>query len=203
MEMISKRIMITVGAILALSTLISCSDDNDRLDDSQNEAVGIRVEYRASVSQQLLDLATVTVRYIGANGQVTQEQMTSITWSKSVTIGLPTQAGLSIQPIQNRTVDEGEYTLAANGQMTYSWLDSNGRQVSSGGKVSTPVMEAVFNAQGIGQYLNAITGLCQVGCSFNKYLETREATIEWGGNTDDNSIQNIGLDDSGATGNSR
>ncbi len=84
------------------------------------------------MSQQLLDVATVTVRYIGENGQVASEQMSSTTWTKTVNIPLPAKAGLNIQPTLKGAVAEGEYTLNAKGQMTYTWLDQDGQQLNPG-----------------------------------------------------------------------
>ena len=163
----------------------------------------MKVDYSATVSQQLLDVATVTVRYIGENGQVAQEQMSSTTWTKSVTIPLPNKAGLNIQPTLKGTVNEGEYTLSANGQATYSWLDQNGQQLRAGATEKTPDMEAVFYADGLGQYLGAITANCQLARAFAKDFSVSETTVAWGGNAGDDSTQGTGISNEGATGDNR
>ena len=91
-----KIMSLLLGGLLALGSLTSCSSDDS--DDPtptpepptpEKVLTSLKVDYTATVSQQLLDVATVTVRYIGENGQVASEQMTSTTWTKSVTIPLP------------------------------------------------------------------------------------------------------------------
>jgi hypothetical protein len=159
----------------------------------------VKVDYTATVSQQLLDVATVTVRYIGENGQVAQEQMSSTTWTKSVTIPLPNKAGLNIQPTLKGSVADGEYTLSAKGQVAYSWLDQDGQQLRAGATEKTPDMEAVFYADGLGQYLGAITANCQLARAFAKDYSVSDATITWGGNAGDDSTQGTGISNEGAT----
>ena len=95
---------------------------------------------------------------------------------------------------------EGEYILSAKGQVAYSWLDQDGQQLSSGGTEKTPVMEAVFYADGLGQYLNAITATCFVARSFAKDYGVADTSISWGGNADGDTTQGTGIDTTGATG---
>ena len=191
-----------LGGLLVLGSLTACGGD-DRTDTPptppEKVATSVKVDYSATVSQQLLDVATVTVRYIGENGQVAQEQMSSTTWTKSVTIPLPNKAGLNIQPTLKGAVNEGEYTLSANGQATYSWLDQDGQQLKAGATEKTPDMEAVFYADGLGQYLGAITANCQLARAFAKDYSVSGATITWGGNAGDDITQGTGISNEGAT----
>lgn len=163
----------------------------------------VKVDYSATVSQHLLDVATVTVRYVGENGQVTSEQMSSTTWAKSVTIALPAKAGLNIQPTLKGAIGDGEYTLSAQGQMAYSWLDQDGQQLRAGSTEQVPSMEAVFYADGLGQYLGAITANCQLARAFAKDYSITDTAITWGGNAGDDSTQSIDISDEGATGDNR
>ena len=191
-----------LGGLLVLCSLTACGgDDSTDTPPTPPEKVvtSVKVDYSATVSQQLLDVATVTVRYIGENGQVAQEQMSSTTWTKSVTIPLPNKAGLNIQPTLKGAVNEGEYTLSANGQATYSWLDQNGQQLRAGATEKTPDMEAVFYADGLGQYLGAITANCQLARAFAKDYSVSETTVDWGGNAGDDSTQGTGISNEGAT----
>ena len=192
-----------LGGLLVLGSLTACGGGDDSTDTPptppEKVATSVKVDYSATVSQQLLDVATVTVRYIGENGQVAQEQMSSTTWTKSVTIPLPNKAGLNIQPTLKGAVNEGEYTLSANGQATYSWLDQNGQQLRAGATEKTPDMEAVFYADGLGQYLGAITANCQLARAFAKDYSVSETTVDWGGNAGDDSTQGTGISNEGAT----
>ena len=201
-----KIMNMLLGGLLVLGSLTACGgDDSTDTPPTPPEKVvtSVKVDYSATVSQQLLDVATVTVRYIGENGQVAQEQMSSTTWTKSVTIPLPNKAGLNIQPTMKGAVADGEYTLSAKGQMSYAWLDQDGTQIKTGGSEATPVLEAVFYADGLGQYLGAITANCYVARAFGKDYSVTETDISWGGNAGDDNTQNTGIDNSGATGDGR
>ena len=205
-----KIMNMLLGGLLVLGSLTACGG-SDSSDDptppptpdpptpTEKVLTSVKIDYTATVSQQLLDVATVTVRFVGENGQVASEQMTSTTWTKSVTIPLSAKAGLNIQPTLKGEVSEGEYTIAAKGQMAYTWLDQDGQQLSSGSTEKAPEMEAVFYADGIGQYLGAITANCQVARAFAKDYDVTETTITWGGNADDDSTQGTLIDDTGAT----
>ena len=204
-----KMMSILLGGLLALGSLTACGggDDDDTPEPTptpptpaEKVLTSVKTDYTATVSQQLLDVATVTVRYIGENGQVASEQMSSTTWTKSVNIPLPAKAGLNIQPTLKGAVAEGEYTLNAKGQVAYSWLDQDGQQLSSGGTEKTPVMEAVFYADGLGQYLNAITATCFVARSFAKDYGVADTSISWGGNADGDTTHGTDIDTTGATG---
>ena len=173
-----------LGGLLVLGSLTACGgDDSTDTPPTPPEKVvtSVKVDYSATVSQQLLDVATVTVRYIGENGQVAQEQMSSTTWTKSVTIPLPNKAGLNIQPT----------------------LDQDGQQLKAGATEKTPDMEAVFYADGLGQYLGAITANCQLARAFAKDFSVSETTVAWGGNAGDDSTQGTGISNEGATGDNR
>ena len=163
----------------------------------------VKVDYSATVSQQLLDVSTVTVRYIGENGQVASEQMSSTTWTKTVTIPLPNKVGLNIQPTLKGDVADKEYTLSAKGQVAYNWLDQDGQQIQAGFTEYTPAMEAVFYADGLGQYLGAITANCQLARAFAKDYSVSDTSITWGGNAGDDSTQGTGISTDGATGDNR
>ena len=161
-----KIMNMLLGVLLVLGSLTACGG-SDSSDDptppptpdpptpTEKVLTSVKIDYTATVSQQLLDVATVTVRFVGENGQVASEQMTSTTWTKSVTIPLSAKAGLNIQPTLKGEVSEGEYTIAAKGQMAYTWLDQDGQQLSSGSTEKAPEMEAVFYADGIGIWQQA------------------------------------------------
>ena len=196
-----KIMNMLLGGLLALGSFTACGSDSD--DDPAPQPTSLRVDYSATVSQQLLEVSTVTVRYVGENGQVASEQMSSTTWTKSVAIALPAKAGLNIQPTLKGAVAEGEYALSAKGQMTYAWLSQDGAQLKTGGSESTQAFDAEFYADGVGQYLGTISTNCFVARSFAKDYSVTDATIAWGGNAGDDNTQNTGIDNSGATGDGR
>ena len=197
-----KIMSMLLGGLLVLGSLTACGGD-DSTDTPPTPpakvATTLKADYTATVSQHLLDVATVTVRYIGENGQVAQEQMSSTTWTKRVNIPLPAKAGLNIQPTLKGSVADGEYTLSAKGQVTYSWLDQDGQQLNAGATEKTPDMEAVFYADGLGQYLGAITANCQLARTFAKDFSVSDTSVTWGGNAGDDSTQGTGISHEGAT----
>jgi len=200
-----KIMTMLLGGLMVLGCLTACSSDDDPMPQPEpaKELTSLKVNYTATVSQQLLDVATVTVRYVGENGQVASEQMSSTTWTKSVTLVLPARAGMNIQSTPKGSIADGEYTLSAQGQMAYSWLDQDGQQLRAGSTEQVPSMEAVFYADGLGQYLGAITANCQLGRSFAKDYSVTDVAITWGGNAGDDSTQSIDISDEGATGDNR
>jgi hypothetical protein len=201
------------GGLLVLGSLTACgggSDDEPEPTPTPTPepqptkvVTSVKVDYSATVSQQLLDVSTVTVRYIGENGQVASEQMSSTTWTKTVTIPLPNKVGLNIQPTLKGDVADKEYTLSAKGQVAYNWLDQDGQQIQAGFTEYTPAMEAVFYADGLGQYLGAITANCQLARAFAKDYSVSDTSITWGGNAGDDSTQGTGISEEGATGDNR
>jgi hypothetical protein len=202
-----KIMTMLLGGLMVLGSLTACGSDDDPTPQPEpqptKELTSLKVNYTATVSQQLLDVATVTVRYIGENGQVASEQMSSTTWTKSLTMALPARAGMNIQSTPKGSVADGEYTLSAQGQMAYSWLDQDGQQLRAGSTEQVPSMEAVFYADGLGQYLGAITANCQLARAFAKDYSVTDTAITWGGNAGDDSTQSTDISDEGATGDNR
>ena len=202
-----KIIGMLFGGLMVLGCLTACGSDDDPMPQPEpqpaKELTSLKVNYTATVSQHLLDVATVTVRYIGENGHVASEQMSSTTWTKSVTLVLPARAGMNIQSTPKGNIADGEYTLSAQGQMAYNWLDQDGQQLRAGSTEQVPSMEAVFYADGLGQYLGAITANCQLARQFAKDYSVTDTAITWGGNAGDDSTQGTGISDEGATGDNR
>ena len=205
-----KLMSMLFGGLMVLGSLTACGgSDNDEPEPTPEPpkptkvVTSLKVVYTATVSQQLIDLSNVVVRYIGENGQVASEQMSSPTWTKTVTMPLPAKAGMNIQPTLKGSVADGEYTISAKGQMAYSWLDQDGQQLQEGLTEYTPALEAVFYADGLGQYLGAITANCQLARAFAKDYSVSDATITWGGNAGDDSTQGTGISNEGATGDNR
>ncbi|MBQ2210550.1 MAG: hypothetical protein II404_11395 [Prevotella sp.] len=201
-----KLMSMLFGGLMVLGSLTACGgSDNDEPEPTPEPpkptkvVTSLKVVYTATVSQQLIDLSNVVVRYIGENGQVASEQMSSPTWTKTVTMPLPAKAGMNIQPTLKGSVADGEYTISAKGQMAYSWLDQDGQQLQEGLTEYTPALEAVFYADGLGQYLGAITANCQLARAFAKDYSVSDATITWGGNAGDDSTQATGISNEGAT----
>lgn len=61
-----KIMSMLLGGLLALGSFTACGSDSD--DDPAPQPTSLRVDYSATVSQQLLEVSTVTVRYVGDSG---------------------------------------------------------------------------------------------------------------------------------------
>jgi hypothetical protein len=64
-------------------------------------------------------------------------------------------------------------------------------------------MEAVFYADGLGQYLGAITANCQLARAFANDYSVTDTSITWGSNAGDDSTQGTSISGDGATGDNR
>ena len=100
-------------------------------------------------------------------------------------------------PTLKSGISEGEYTLEAKGEMTYDWIE-NGMLLWNGTTVSTPLMEGVFYAGSVGAYLNVVASKFQVARAFSTDYSVNPVTITIGTNGDE-STQNTGISDEGAT----
>ncbi len=201
-----------VGLFL-FACLSSCgSDDNDEPAPTPEtpKATSARAEYEVNLSQNLLDAATVTIYYIDSNGQQAQENATSTTWMKAVSItSLPAKAGFSVQPLLKGEPTQEEYTIEADGKMTVTVLDQKGAPLSSGTGTglytgSKLEVKGQLGPDFLGQYLTRISGRLQDAKAIAADGSFSETTITWGGNADANDPnRDTEVTTGGATGTTR
>ena len=98
--MIKKFFMLAVAAL----ALVACGDDNEP-DTPAIEKSKCDVTHTVNVAQDLLEVANVTIYYIGANGLVVSEPINSATWTKTVTQALPCKFGVAL----SCTMKQGVY----------------------------------------------------------------------------------------------
>ena len=201
-----KKMNLLLGGLLALGSLTACGgDDNDEPQPEKLAATSARVEYQLSVSQDLLDAATVTVYYIGDNGQQAQENLSQTSWTKAVGItALPSQAGFSLQARLKGEPSKEEYAIKATGKMTITVLDQKG------GTFGQPFVGQGLSLQGVlgpdylGQYLTRLALRIQESKAIAQNGTITDTTIEWGGNADaDDPNRDTGVSSEGATGTTR
>lgn len=80
-----KYFLFAFVAMFIAMSFASCGDDSEDNEDSATDVKTSKFYYAFSVSDDLLSLANVTINYIDTDGQEYSEQMTTTTWSKTLT----------------------------------------------------------------------------------------------------------------------
>ena len=202
MTMKNLKIMsVLLGGLLALGSLSSCGDDEPDV----RTATSARAEYAVTLSQDLLDAATVTIYYIDGNGEQAQETAAATTWTKSVSFSsLPTKAGFSVQPALKGEPTQEEYTIEATGQMTVTVLDQKGATLGNPFVGRKQEVKGLLGPDFLGQYLTRIDIRVQQAKAVGADGSLTDTTITWGGNADDNDPnRDTEVNTGGATGTTR
>jgi len=192
---------------LFLLSLVSCGSDDDHPtpEPEAKKASSTRAEYSVSVSQDLLNAATVTVYFIDANGRQAQEALTQTTWTKTVGLAsLPTQAGFIVVPQLKGAPTADEYDIEVVGQMKLTVLDQNGEAFETPFVGNLLDVKGVMGADFLGQYLLRISNRVQQAKTIAKDGTIGDTTIDWGGNAGDEDPNiNTGISSEGASGTTR
>ncbi|MGX8695740.1 MAG: hypothetical protein ACSW8D_05095, partial [Prevotella sp.] len=196
------------------------SDDNEEPTPTPEtmKATSAQAEYVVNLSQDLLNAATVTIYYIGSDGQQAQETVSvggdlqSPTWTKTVTFAaLPAKAGFSVQPrlkagITNplEQLSQEEYIIEADGKMTVTVMDQKGNTIGSPFAGSKLEVKGQLGPDYLGQYLTRISGRLFEAKAIAADGTITDTTITWGGNADDNDPnRDTEVTSEGATGTTR
>ena len=193
--------------LLAALAIVSCgsNDDNDEPTPEVLKATSAQAEYVVNLSRDLVDAATVTIYYIGSDGQQAQETVTTTTWTKTVSFAtLPGQAGFSVQPRLKGDPSLEEYTIEADGKMTVTVLDQKGNTFGNPYAGSGLEVKGQLGPDYLGQYLTRIsTRLFEAKAIAADGIIT-DTTITWGGNADDDDPnRDTEVSNDGATGTTR
>lgn len=193
--------------LLAALAIVSCgsNDDNDEPTPEVLKATSAQAEYVVNLSRDLVDAATVTIYYIGSDGQQAQETATTTTWTKTVTFAaLPTQAGFSVQPRLKGNPSQEEYTIEADGMMTVTVLDQKGNTFGNPYAGSGLEVKGQLGPDYLGQYLTRISTRLFEAKAIAADGSLTDTTITWGGNADDNDPnRDTEVTNDGATGTTR
>lgn len=132
--MIKKFFMLAVAAL----ALVACGGDDepDSPTPEPSKATEFVSTLSMTVSQDLLDVANVTVYYIGGDGQVKSEPMGSTEWTKTITQKLPCKYGFAFACAKKPgvTIDESKtYTFSEVLSRSFKVLDQNGKEISISG----------------------------------------------------------------------
>ena len=193
--------------LLAALAIVSCgsNDDNDEPTPEVLKATSAQAEYVVNLSKDLVDAATVTIYYIGNDGQQAQETASATTWTKTVTFAtLPAKVGFSVQPRLKGDPSQEEYTIEAAGKMTVTVLDQKGNTFGNPYAGSGLEVKGQLGPDYLGQYLTRISGRLQESKAIAADGIITDTTITWGGNADDNDPnRDTEVTSEGATGTTR
>lgn len=113
-----KKTLFTLAALVCMTLgLTACGDDNDE----PNDGVAVSATYEIEFSQDLLDVAEVTVVFVDNKGQVNLDKPTSTRWTRKVSREVkdklvPVEFGYKlVYSLKNTYPDKENYVLEANG----------------------------------------------------------------------------------------
>ena len=113
-----KKTLFTLAALMCMTLgLTACGDDND----VPNDGVTVSATYEISFSQDLLDVAEVTIVYVDNKGQVNLDKPTSNRWTRKVSRevknkAVPVEFGYKlVYALKSNYPDKENYTLTAEG----------------------------------------------------------------------------------------
>ena len=193
--------------LLAALAIVSCgsNDDNDEPTPEVLKATSAQAEYVVNLSRDLVDAATVTIYYIGSDGQQAQETATTTTWTKTVSFAtLPAKVGFSVQPRLKGDPSQEEYTIEADGKMTVTVLDQKGNTFGNPYAGSGLEVKGQLGPDYLGQYLTRISTRLFEAKAIAADGSLTDTTITWGGNADDDDPnRDTEVSNDGATGTTR
>ena len=192
-----------LGGLLVLGSLVSCGSDDEPEVKTPTSA---RAEYMVNLSQDLLDVATVTIYYIDSNGQQAQETVTSTPWTKIVSIAtLPVPAvGFSVQPQLKGEPSKDSYIIEADGKITITVLDKKGATYGEPYVGSKLEVKGLLGPDFLGQFLTRVSLRLSEAKTIAADGTISDVIIAWGGNSDnDDPNRDTEMTSDGATGTTR
>ena len=195
--MIKKFFMLAVAAL----ALVACGDDDEPENPTPepSKATEFVSTLSMTVSQDLFDVANVTVYYIGSDGQVKSESMGSTEWTKTITQKLPCKYGFAFACAKKPgvTIDEDR---------TYTFSENLGRSTEivfqKGNSISGNTHLAKFKGEVMGESVE--TYLSDLSFSYEFAVDEdgnqTATTIDWGFNAGGGGTTNTPVDDEPATG---
>ena len=185
-------------AVAALA-LVACGSDDGPDEPEVNKATEFVSTLSMTVSQDLFDVANVTVYYIGSDGQVKSESMGSTEWTKTITQKLPCKYGFAFACAKKPgvTIDEDR---------TYTFSENLGRSTEivfqKGNSISGNNHSVKFKDEVIGESVEAYLSDLSFSYEFAVDEDGNQTatTIDWGFNAGGGGTTNTPVDDEPATG---
>ena len=197
--MIKKFFMLAVAAL----ALVACGDDDEPENPTPepNKATEFVSTLSMTVSQDLLDVANVTVYYRGSDGQVKSESMGSTEWTKTITQKLPCKYGFAFACAKKPgvTIDESKtYTFSEVLSRSFKVLDQNGKEISISGSNKGLSFKEEVMGEGVETYISDMSFSYEFAVDENG---TQSATtIDWGFNAGNGGTVDTPVSGDSATG---
>ena len=197
--MIKKFFMLAVAAL----ALVACGGDDepDSPTPEPSKATEFVSTLSMTVSQDLLDVANVTVYYIGSDGQVKSEPMGSTEWTKTITQKLPCKYGFAFACAKKPgvTIDESKtYTFREVLGRSFKVLDQNGKEISISGSNKGLSFKEEVMGDGVETYISELSFSYEFAVDENG---TQSATtIDWGFNAGNGGTVDTPVSGDSATG---
>ena len=189
-------------AVAALA-LVACGGDDepDIPTPEPNKATEFVSTLGMTVSQDLLDVANVTVYYIGSDGKVKSEPMGSTEWTKTITQKLPCKYGFAFACAKKPgvTIDESKtYTFREVLSRSFKVLDQNGKEISISGSNKGLSFKDEIMGEGVETYISELSFSYEFAVDENG---TQSATtIDWGFNAGNGGTVDTPVSGDSATG---
>ena len=197
--MIKKFFMLAVAAL----ALVACGDDDEPENPTPepNKATEFVSTLSMTVSQDLIDVANVTVYYIGSDGQVKSESMGSTEWTKTITQKLPCKYGFAFACAKKPgvTIDESKtYTFSEILGRSFKVLDQNGKEISISGSNKGLSFKEEVMGEDVETYISGLSFSYEFAVDENG---TQSATtIDWGFNAGNGGTVDTPVSGDSATG---
>lgn len=197
--MIKKFFMLAVAAL----ALVACGGDDepDTPTPEPSKATEFVSTLSMTASQDLLDVANVTVYYIGSDGQVKSEPMGSTEWTKTITQKLPCKYGFAFACAKKPgvTIDESKtYTFGEVLSRSFKVLDQNGKAISISGSNKGLSFKDEVMGESVETYLSDLSFSYEF--AVDEDGNQTATTIDWGFNAGGGGTTNTPVDDEPATG---
>ena len=197
--MIKKFFMLAVAAL----ALVACGSDDEPENPTPepNKATEFVSTLSMTVSQDLFDVANVTVYYIGSDGQVKSESMGSTEWTKTITQKLPCKYGFAFACAKKPgvTIDESKtYTFSEILGRSFKVLDQNGKEISiSGSNKGLSFINEVMG-EDVETYISGLSFSYEFAVDENG--KQTATTIDWGFNAGNGGTVDTPVSGDSATG---
>ena len=185
-------------AVAALA-LVACGSDDEPDEPEVNKATEFVSTLTMTVSQDLLEVANVTVYYIDSNGQVASEPMGSTEGTKTITQKLPCKYGFAFACSKKPGV-----TIDKDRTYTFSEILDRSTEIvfQKGNSISGNNHTVKFKDEVIGESVEAYLSDLSFSYEFAVDEDGNQTatTIDWGFNAGGGGTTNTPVDDEPATG---
>ena len=197
--MIKKFFMLAVAAL----ALVACGGDDepDNPTPEPSKATEFVSTLSMTVSQDLFDVANVTVYYIGSDGQVKSESMGSTEWTKTITQKLPCKYGFAFACAKKPgvTIDESKtYTFSEMLSRSFKVLDQNGKEISISGSNKGLSFKEEVMGEDVETYISGLSFSYEF--AVDEKGTQSDTTIDWGFNAGNGGTVDTPVSGDSATG---